>query len=199
VEFGVENNQHNTGSLLLQGWKAFWLEGSEKSCAAIRLTAKRYIESGQLVLGNEFITRENIASLFGKYGISKEIDLLSIDIDRNTSHVWRALKDWRPRVVIVEYNASFSPSVAWEIPYDADLLWNGSAYFGASLLRLEEIGRELGYSLVGCDLCGVNAFFVRDDLAGDKFCRPYEASNHYEPPRYFLSLIGGHRASLGDI
>jgi hypothetical protein len=54
-------------------------------------------------------------------------------------------------------------------------------------LKLEEIGREMGYALVGCGMAGVNAFFVREDLVGDKFCAPFTARNHYEPPRHYLS------------
>jgi len=198
VEFGVQNGEQNTGYLLLQGWKAFWLEGSTESCNAIRESAKEYIGSGRLVLGNEFITRENIAPLFNKYSIPHEVDLLSIDLDRNTSHVWPALKEWEPRVVVIEYNASFSPNDSWEIPYAANRVWNRTAYCNASLLRLEEIGKELGYCLVGCDLTGTNAFFVREDLAGDKFCKPYTAANHYELPRYLLSGLGGHPPALSD-
>jgi hypothetical protein len=46
---------------------------------------------------------------------------------------------------------------------------------------------ERGYSLVGCNLLGCNAFFVRSELATDPpFCSPFTAENHYEPPRYFL-------------
>ena len=41
---------------------------------------------------------------------------------------------------------------------------------------------------MGCDLCGVNAFFVRNDLLGDHF--PYTAENHYEPFRF--NYLGGY-------
>jgi hypothetical protein len=39
----------------------------------------------------------------------------------------------------------------------------------------------------------VNAFFVRDDIAGDHFLDPATAEEHYEPPRYyFIMLRSGH-------
>jgi len=68
---------------------------------------------------------------------------------------------------------------------------------GASLGALETLGREKGYSLVGCSLAGVNAFFARDDLVGDKFCAPFTAENYYEPPRYDLAGPFRHRAGIG--
>ena len=58
--------------------------------------------------------------------------------------------------------------------------------FGASLKFLETHLAEKGYCLVGCNLTGINAFFVRDDLVSDKFKEPFTAECHYEPPRYYL-------------
>ena len=56
----------------------------------------------------------------------------------------------------------------------------------------------MGYALVGCDIAGVNAFFVRRDLCGDRFCAPYTAENHYEPMRYYLHARVGHPRALHD-
>ncbi len=56
--------------------------------------------------------------------------------------------------------------------------------------------KEKAYLLVGCNLAGVNAFFVRSDLVGDMFLEPYSAENHYEPARYHLvGITSGHRPS----
>jgi hypothetical protein len=43
------------------------------------------------------------------------------------------------------------------------------------------------------------AFFVREDLVGDKFCAPFTAENHYEPPRYDLAGSFGHRSGHGPL
>ena len=110
-------------------------------------------------------------------------DLLSIDVDRNTYYIWRALRERRPRVVVVEYNATFPPSDEWVVAYDPAKGWNSSSYFGASLKSYELLGRELGYTLVGCGLAGTNAFFVRSDLVTDRFEPPFTAEHHYEPPQ----------------
>ena len=52
-------------------------------------------------------------------------------------------------------------------------------------------------SLVGCDIIGVNAYFVSDDCLEDKFLSPYTAEFHYQPPRYrFARGNRGHPHAL---
>ena len=77
-------------------------------------------------------------------------------------------------------------------------MWDGSQNFGASLRALEILGSGLGYSLVGCDLTGINAFFVRTDLVADHFAAPLTSDNHYEPQRYQLTHRRGHRPAILD-
>ncbi len=86
---------------------------------------------------------------------------------------------------MVEYNAGIPPTMSWVIPYEPNgygrnLFGSGN---GASLKALEELGAKKGYKFVGCNLCGVNSFFVRNDLVGDHFAAPYTAENHFEPFR----------------
>lgn len=69
----------------------------------------------------------------------------------------------------------------------ADYSWDGTDYFGASLASFDKLLRSKGYSLVGCNITGANAFFVRTDLVTGKFCQPLTPENHYEPARYWLS------------
>jgi hypothetical protein len=112
-----------------------------------------------------------------------------LDIDQNTSHVWRALVDYAPRVAVIEYNASFPADVEWEVPYDAAATWDGSLWYGASLATLTQIGRTHGLALVGCNLTGSNAFFVRDAAS---FAGPHTAAAHYQPTRGYLLRTNGH-------
>ena len=123
--------------------------------------------------------------------------MLSIDIDGNDYWVWKAIDSYSPRVVVIEHNSVFRSDVEWIMSYNPNNIWNGSSYFGASLKSLEKLGNQKGYRLVGCDFTGVNAFFVRNDLVGDKFFEPFTAENHYEPPRYFLQNVNGHRKDFG--
>jgi hypothetical protein len=110
--------------------------------------------------------------------------------------VWRALQRYSPRVVVIEYNATFPPPTDWVMAYDPAYRWNGVATSGASLQALERLGQAKGYALVGCALGGVNAFFVRRDLLAGHFAEPFTAEHHFEPPRYFLAYRhAGHRRS----
>jgi hypothetical protein len=109
-----------------------------------------------------------------------EPDLLSINIDGNDYHVWNAIKSFRPRVVIVECNAKFVSPVIWIMPYDPNYRWNQTDRHGASLQALAQLAESKGYSLVGCNITGTNAFFVRRDQVGDHFA---QASDHRHPLR----------------
>lgn len=118
-----------------------------------------------------FITAENINSIILKNGISGDIGLLSIDVDGNDYWVWKAINSISPRIVICEYNSLFGPKAKVTIPYDKDFertrAHYSNLYFGASLAALESLAKEKGYSLVGSNSAGNNAFFVRNDVMGD--------------------------------
>jgi hypothetical protein len=198
AECGVGNGlENNTAYLLLQGWRGAWLDGSEKLIAAIRATFARQIDQGRLSLARALVTAENVEQVFAAAGVQLDVDLLSLDIDRNTYWVWEALAI-RPRVVVIEYNAVFPPGMDWAIEYRAERAWNGTMYFGASLTAFARLGRQKGYALVGCSLNGVNAFFVREDLCGDRFDSPFTSEHHFEPARYFLNRRIGHPRCVGD-
>ncbi len=193
VEIGCENGlENNTAYLLFTGWSGFWFDGSEAGILECKKHCAAYIQKDALQVHQAMLTKENIVEIFKKSGIPKEFDLLSLDVDRNTYHLLEALQEYRPRVMVVEYNSSILPGDEWIAEYDPDKVWNGTHYFGASLKSLEILAERMGYSLVGCDIVGVDAFFVRKDLAGDLFCQPYTAENHHEPPRFYLNRRNGH-------
>jgi hypothetical protein len=199
IEFGVEDGtESNTRLLLMLGWTGLWLDGSPEN---VRRMDERAEGASTAAL---FITAENIDGVLGKWAggtpeAPAEIDLLSIDIDRNDYWIWQAIRSLNPRVVIVEYNASYPPPIQFVVPYQPEATWDGSNYFGASLSSMVKLGHEKGYALVGCNLAGVNAFFVRNDLLSG-FHEPYTAEEHYEPPRYELGLAlrSGHPPKFGD-
>ena len=199
VEFGVQTGiECNTLKLLIEGWNGLWLEGRRSFVGKIRTNYRPFIEKRLLAVSQAFVTAENINSLIEKSGVSGEIDLLSIDIDNNDYWVWKAITLINPRLVVIEYNASLPPPLSLVVPYDSGRGYTGTNYFGASLEALVRLGRTKGYRLVGCNFSGSNAFFVRDDLAGDLFLDPPTAEEHYEPPRYFFAhLTGGHPPQAG--
>lgn len=193
VEIGIGDTlENNTIYLLSLGWSGFWIDGGAE---AARLARRHFVvpmKEGRLRFTQALVTAENVKDLLRGMNVPTEFDLLSLDIDRNTYWVWAALGQFKPRAVVMEYNPLWPPEAEWKVPYDPNRPWNETAYFGASLKAMELLGRKLGYVLVGCSLSGVNAFFVRADLVGDKFHSPFSAENHYEPSRYYLLHRGGH-------
>lgn len=185
---GVENN---TAFLHSLGWTGFWFDGEPPRFGVPSA------ESG-LRFQQAFVDRENIAALFSSAGVPRDLDLLSLDIDQNTYFAWQGLRDWKARVIVVEYNASIPASIEWCCNYDPKRTWDGSVNFGASLKAFEKLGRESGYTLVHAEILGANAFFVRDDLVAGHFDGPFDAETHYEPPRYELLHRTGHRSARLD-
>jgi hypothetical protein len=202
VEFGVGNGlENNTTALLLQGWSGVWIEASKRNNREIQRELRPLIDDRKLTVLAQFVTRDNIVDLLESCGLPHELDLVSIDIDGNDYWVWEALLSrYAPRVVVVEYNALLGPSAPWVMEYNPTHARGRvivTSYQGASLKALEMLGAREGYSLVGCDFLGVNAFFVRDDLLGDGFCAPYTSENHFEPDRLFLYRRNGLPRKVG--
>ncbi len=193
---GLENN---TLALLLQGWRGLWLEGNDKKAARARADFASYVSSGQLRIEHAFVTRDNADALLAQNAPNAEPDLLSIDVDGNDYHVWQAVQSISPRVVVVEYNASWFPPMSLAVTYQERFRWKENTYFGASLKALELLAERKGYHLVGCCFAGVNAFFVRADLCGTHFCEPYTAENHYEPARYWMLRTAGYPPGIGPV
>ncbi|MBI1812272.1 FkbM family methyltransferase [Candidatus Peregrinibacteria bacterium] len=171
VEFGVEDGmESNTRHLIVKkGWKGLLMDGSHE-------VLERRVH-------REFITTENIEDLFRKYHVPKEFDLLSIDIDGNDYWIWKAITTYRPRVVIIEYNAHLPPEESKTIPYDPAFVWDTTDYYGASLLALRKLGEAKGYTLLGTDRNGVNAFFVESSLVPGHF-DPLLWPQTYHPPAF---------------
>ncbi len=200
VEIGVETGlECNSLALLVDGWSGLWVEANGGFVEEIKRTHQCFLKDGCLRIEHHRVDRENVDVLLDQSSLSPEPDLLSIDIDGNDYWVWQAIESIRPRVAVIEYNATWAPPLSVTIAYDPTFQWDGSNYFGASLQALEKLGVSKGYNLVGCGLNGSNVFFVRCDLCGDLFLDPYTAANHYEPPRYYLMSDTGFRPGIGPL
>ena len=168
VEIGAGVNGGNSGFLAREcGWTGLMLESSPARVASLQ---RRFAPAVRVVEAQ--VSRENVNGLIDANGLAGDIDLLSIDIDGVDYWVWEALTASRPRLVIVEYNPFLGADRAVAIPYDSQFDRHRfevprDAYYGASLPALVKLGARKGYRLVLVEPRGVNAFFVRDDLAHD--------------------------------
>lgn len=198
LEIGVEDGrQCNSLALLLRGWQGAWVEADAARAEGARRNAGQFVGTGALAIHHGHATPQNIGDLVGP----GPLDLLSIDIDGNDYWLWQAAPN-HPRVVVIEYNASWFPPLDVVMARDDGFDWaaTGTNGAGASLTALTRLGAAKGYHLVGCSAAGVNAFFVRADLTGDHFAAPFTAQNHFEPPRYFLERLHiGHANGLQPV
>ncbi len=120
----------------------------------------------------EFITAENINMIFEKYHIPIKFDLLSIDVDGNDYWLFKSLKNFEPRVVVIEFNPCHAKNLSLTIKYDENFVFNKTRYFGASFAALEKLGKEKGYKLV--DATGLNMIFVLDEICDEYDLSKYE-------------------------
>jgi hypothetical protein len=193
VEIGCGSGTENNTRLLLEdrGWSGLWVDA-----VSTNVEEARCLNRGRSVrIREEWVTRDNVPNVFESEHVPSDFDLLVIDIDGNDYWVWQALSAYRPRVVVIEYNAAYLPGRRWIMPYNPHHRFDGTRHYGASLDALVELGERLGYWLVGCESVGINAFFVRRELVGEKFIKG-GARVHYSCPKH-KALFFGHPAGKG--
>lgn len=157
VEFGAWDGKFasNTWALINQhGWGGLLIEGSPEKFADLR----------QTYLGNE---RVHLVDRYVDFGVNSldailreahappDLDMISIDIDGADYYVWESMQEFRPRLVVIEYNPSIPNDVIFI--QDKDL----SVNHGNSLAALYELARTKHYELVATT--AGNALFVVAD------------------------------------
>jgi hypothetical protein len=205
-EIGVSNGlECNSFNLLIQGWKGKWIEGSSRHVKFINHKFQSLINNKRLIIDHAFVSRDNINSLiqcenFMLIVSHDNFHFLSIDIDGMDYYLLEGL-ELRPWVVCTEYNSKFPSHVELTPVYQPNNRWKGTDYMGSSLLSIKLLMESKGYSLVGTNITGANAFFVRDDKLTAEFKDVNDVTVLYNPPRYYLidhfDRIG-HRSDFGD-
>lgn len=193
VELGCGSNGGNSGHLARElGWTGLMVDTDPGLVAQ----ARRANPSG-IVPITAWVTRDNVNDLVREHGPHGEVDLLSVDIDGNDLWIWLALEACRPRVVITEYNSIFGAQRAVSVPYSADFDRHRErklqrVYYGASLRAFHLVALRRGYRLVAVEPRGVNAFWVREDVAPAlPAVDPGEAYRLLEKHQRELARLGG--------
>ena len=172
IEFGVESfMEANCRFLLMKdNWSGYVIDGSSSNIA--KLKSSYFYWKYHIDAVDAFITKENINDLLLKSCFDEDLGILSIDIDGNDYFILEAINTVRPRILICEYNDVFGATRMISVPYEPDFLrtrkHHSNLYFGASLSAITFLANKKGYSLVGTNSNGCNAFFVRDDLLNEK-------------------------------
>jgi hypothetical protein len=180
IEFGVEDYMESNTRFLLRNndWQGFIMDGSTEAMNSLK--ERDWYWKHNLTQKAVFIDKDNINDLLRSTGFSN-IGLLSIDIDGNDYYIFNEidLSKLNPAIIIVEYNSVFGKERFISIPYHKDFIRSNyhysNLYYGASLPALSFVANAKGYSLIGSNNAGNNAYFVRKDLLNERIIeRPIE-------------------------
>ena len=184
VEIGVGDYCEANTRLLLEkdNWRGMIVDSSTNNMNKVK-SSELYWRYGLKAL-DVFMDCENVNQALSENGFLGQIGLLSIDVDGVDYWLWKAIEVISPQIVICEYNGIFGSKAKVTVPYDPKFdrttkhySW---LYAGASLAALDQLAVEKGYTLVGTNNGGNNAFFVRNDvfahsavqIAHRKYTRP---------------------------
>jgi hypothetical protein len=183
VEFGIESGREGNCVYLadVSGWTGLFMEADPRLYGEL---ATKYRGQDRVRTTCSKVTASNVERLFADAGVPPEPDVLSIDVDGIDYWIWDAISEYRPRVVIIEYNSELDPQRRLVQPLGDDG-WDGTVFVGASLGALCALAKEKGYRLVHTELAAVNAFFVREDLATEQFLDEALVPRRAQP-NYFL-------------
>lgn len=172
IEFGVESFFESNCRFLMMNdnFSGFVMDGSSLN---MKLCKRSYFYwRHDLKALQAFITRDNINALLKESGFGPDLAILSVDLDGMDYWVTEAIEGFTPRILIHEYNSIFGSERKISVPYEPAFqrtkAHSSNLYWGASLGALTHLAAKRGYSLVGTNSAGCNAFYVRNDLLSPK-------------------------------
>ncbi len=159
VDFGAGDGMDCSNSYNLIHQNKFSSVQIEPSKEEFEILKRRYADNTNVYTINDYVgldIENGLHVLLKQTPCPLDFDFLSIDIDGNDIYAWSALHGYKPKLVLIEFNPSFPPHIDWRQPCDLGLQQ------GCSLLATVNVGKELGYELVG--VTQINALFARKDL-----------------------------------
>ncbi len=143
-EFGAWDGIHgsNTFNLVKNlNYNAVYIEGEKSKYKDLLNTRKKF---KRIIPFNKFVeykknSLNSLDKILKKTKISKNFDILSIDIDSYDLAVWKSLKKYRPKIVIIEINSGLLPGIK-QI--------HGNGKIGNSFTSTVEYAQKNKYQLV---------------------------------------------------
>lgn len=121
-----------------QGWSGVMVEADAEPFASL---CDVYDDRQDVHCFHEFATVDNVIdTILARTPCPQRPDILSIDIDGMDFWLWHGLERYRPRVVIIEVNATMAPDVH-VVQQDPRL------QLGSSALAMVTLARDKGYEL----------------------------------------------------
>jgi glycosyltransferase involved in cell wall biosynthesis len=178
IEIGVGDYSEANTRLLLEKdhWSGIIIDCNKMDIEKVK--ASEMYWKCNLNAIDAFVNCDNVNQLITDNNLTGEIGLLSIDIDGIDYWIWDAITVISPIIVICEYNGIFGSKSKVTVPYekrfDRREKHYSCLYAGASLGALKEVGIKKGYTLIGTNAGGNNAFFVRNDILQMSQIKPSE-------------------------
>jgi hypothetical protein len=199
VEIGAAEGTENNSSWLLTtaGYEGLMIEGDPRQSARARRNIGRYSIGSQFV--SMFVTLGTVDAILSKVAFG-DPDVFSLDIDGNDWHIANALfaREFRPKIVSVEYNSAYGPERSVASRYRDDFRRStahpSQLYYGVSLTGWKTFFDKRGYRFVGIDSNGVNAFFVDAQQLDDAFMACLQPRQEFIENRYQLRAYGRDHA-----
>lgn len=183
VEFGFNEASYssggsgaNTRNLYDHGWRGLLIDGGKENLA--------------INLRKHLLYQDNIAEIFRTYGVPRELDYLSCDMDSHDLFVLEAILKggYHPRLITTEFNANYPLGVSIT-QVDPTLEPGGSSGYtfkfkecawGASATALKSVADKYGYTLIG-RVSLLDLIWLRNDLVKSEWVVP--------PFEWFFSTI----------
>lgn len=156
-EFGAWDGIHfsNTFNLIKKNFNGVFIEGDKDKYNDLLKTVEKFsniIPLEAYVDHND--TSNSLDNLLKQTNIPNDFDILSIDIDSYDYQVWKSLKVYRPKIVIIEINSSVNVN-------NSEHIHTPDKYGGTGFKPTYDLGVEKGYKFI---LHTGNMFFIRSDL-----------------------------------
>ena len=115
-EFGAWDGIHGSNTFNLvknYNYNAVYIEGDKNKFQDLAKKEKKF---KKIEIFNKYISHKKnsvnkLDKILKKTKINKYFDILSIDIDSHDLAVWKSLKKYRPKIVIIEINSGILPGI----------------------------------------------------------------------------------------
>jgi hypothetical protein len=128
------------------------------------------------------VNAENVATLM-KMCPYKNPDVFVIDIDGIDYYALKGILklDYRPKIIVVEYNSAFGPERSVTVPYRPEFsrweLHPSGLLYGVSITAWRKLLNQYGYKFLTVESSGTNAFFLDPEAFPNEFVEPLRGSD----------------------
>ena len=162
-EFGMSGIKYsNTFNLVKnKNWHAVYIERAPHHLKNLKEIMNGY-DVNLIDKSLEITGENNLDNILSTTKLKKDFDILCIDVYGIYYHIWDSLKNYIPKIVIIEIN----PFIKKDIEYI-----NNGKLFSSSFASVVKLGESKGYKLV-C-MTG-NLIFVKSELINFEISTPNE-------------------------